>query len=59
MADRKSPGQASAAVGAATMLVAAGEAPWTDEELAEQRAVLGAELSRMVVQTPGSRYDGR
>jgi DnaK suppressor protein len=47
MADRKSAGQASAAVDAATMLVAAGEAPWTDEELAEQRAVLGAELSRI------------
>ena len=47
MADRKSAGQTSAAAGAATMLVAPGEAPWTDEELAEQRAVLGAELSRI------------
>jgi DnaK suppressor protein len=47
MADRKSAGQAPAGVGASTMLVAPGEAPWTDEELAEQRAVLGAELSRI------------
>ena len=47
MSDRKSAGQAPAAVGVSTMLVAPGEAPWTDEELAEQRAVLGAELSRI------------
>ena len=47
MSDRKSAGQAPAAVGASDMLVAPGEAPWTDEELAEQRAVLGAELSRI------------
>jgi DnaK suppressor protein len=47
MADRKSAGQASAAVDASTMLVAPGEAPWTDDELAEQRAVLGGELSRI------------
>ena len=47
MADRKSAGQAPAGVGASTMLVAPGEASWTDEELAEQRAVLGAELSRI------------
>ncbi len=47
MADRKSAGQAAAAGGASAMLVAPGEAPWTDEELAEQRAVLGAELSRI------------
>ena len=47
MADRKSAAQVPAAVSASTMLVAPGEAPWTDEELAEQRAVLGAELSRI------------
>jgi DnaK suppressor protein len=47
MADRKSAEQAPAPLGASTMLVAPGEAPWTDEELAEQRAVLGAELSRI------------
>ena len=47
MADRKSAGHAPAAVDAAAVAVAAGEAPWTDEELAEQRSVLGAELSRI------------
>src|SRR3954452_9262199 len=47
MTDRKSAAQAPAAVGAASMLVAPGEAPWTDDELAEQRAVLGGELSRI------------
>ena len=47
MSDRKSAGQAPAAVDAAAVAVAPGEAPWTDEELAEQRSVLGAELSRI------------
>jgi len=51
MADRKSAGQASTAdervVDASSMAVGPGEAPWTDEELAEQRSVLGAELSRI------------
>jgi RNA polymerase-binding protein DksA len=47
MADRKSAGQAPAALDAAAVAVAPGEAPWTDEELAEQRSVLGTELSRI------------
>ncbi len=47
MADRKSAGQAPAVVDAATVAVAAGEAPWTDAELVEQRAVLDAELGRI------------
>lgn len=47
MADRKSAGQAPAALDAAAVAVADGEAPWTDAELAEQRSVLGAELSRI------------
>jgi RNA polymerase-binding protein DksA len=47
MSDRKSAGQAPAALDAAAVAVAPGEAPWTDEELAEQRSVLGAELSRI------------
>ena len=51
MADRKSAGQAPTAgeraVDATAMAVASGEDPWTDEELAEQRSVLGAELSRI------------
>jgi RNA polymerase-binding protein DksA len=47
MADRKSAGQAPAALDAAAVAVAPGEAPWTEEELAEQRSVLGAELSRI------------
>ena len=47
MADRKSAGQAPAALDAAAVAVAPGEAPWTEEELAEQRSVLGTELSRI------------
>jgi RNA polymerase-binding protein DksA len=47
MADRKSAGQAPAVVDAATVAVAAGEAPWTDAELVEQRAVLDTELGRI------------
>ena len=45
MADRKS--TASAAVDASSVAVAAGEDPWTEPEIAEQRSVLGAELSRI------------
>ena len=47
MSDRKSAGQAPAALDAAAVAVAPGEAPWTEEELAEQRSVLGTELSRI------------
>jgi RNA polymerase-binding protein DksA len=47
MSDRKSAGQAPAALDASAVAVASGEAPWTDAELAEQRSVLGAELSRI------------
>ena len=48
MADRKSAEQAPVvAADTTTVAVAPGEEPWTDEELAEQRAVLGAELSRI------------
>ncbi len=47
MADRKPAGRAPAVVDASTVAVAAGEVPWTDDEIVEQRAVLGAELSRI------------
>ena len=47
MADRKSAGQAPAVVDAAAVAVADGEAPWTEDEIVEQRAVLGAELERI------------
>jgi RNA polymerase-binding protein DksA len=47
MTDRKSAGQAPVVVDASTVAVAAGEVPWTDDEIVEQRAVLGAELSRI------------
>ena len=47
MADRKSAGQAPVVVDAAAVAVAAGEAPWTEDEIVEQRAVLGAELDRI------------
>lgn len=47
MADRKVAANAPAALDAASVLVAAGESPWTEEELAEQRAVLDAELRRI------------
>jgi RNA polymerase-binding protein DksA len=47
MADRKAAANAPVALDASSVAVAPGEAPWTDEELAEQRAVLDAELSRI------------
>jgi RNA polymerase-binding protein DksA len=47
MADRKVAANAPAGLDARSVLVAEGEDPWTDEELAEQRAVLDAELSRI------------
>jgi RNA polymerase-binding protein DksA len=49
MPDRKSAEQASAqsTVDPSSVAVAPGETPWTEQELAEQRAVLGAELSRI------------
>jgi RNA polymerase-binding transcription factor DksA len=48
MAERK-PAEQAAAAGAdpSRVAVGPGEEPWTVEELAEQRAVLGAELRRM------------
>jgi RNA polymerase-binding protein DksA len=45
MADRKSAGNVP--VASEAVAVAPGEDPWTEQELAEQRAVLGAELSRI------------
>jgi DnaK suppressor protein len=47
MADRKVAANAPAGLDAGSVLVAEGEDPWTDEELAEQRAVLDAELNRI------------
>ena len=49
MPDRKSAEQASvqSAVDPSTVAVAPGETPWTEAELAEQRAVLLAELGRI------------
>ena len=49
MADRNSTEQAPAqsTVDPSTVAVAPGETTWTQAELAEQRAVLGAELSRI------------
>jgi RNA polymerase-binding protein DksA len=49
MPDRKSAEQApvQSAVHPSAMAVAPGEAPWTEPELAEQRAVLLAELGRI------------
>jgi RNA polymerase-binding protein DksA len=38
---------AEQAAGGLRVAVAQGEDPWTDEEIAEQRKVLGAELSRI------------
>ena len=48
MADRKAAEQApDTADDRGLVAVAPGEEPWTEEELAEQRRVLGAELSRI------------
>jgi DnaK suppressor protein len=49
MPDRNPAEQAQVAstVDASAVAVGPGEAPWTEAELAEQRAVLGAELSRI------------
>ena len=49
MPDRRSAeqGAAQSTVDPSSVAVAPGESPWTDEELSEQRAVLGAELSRI------------
>jgi len=47
MADREAAANARVALDASSVAVAPGEAPWTGEELAEQRTVLGAELSRI------------
>ena len=49
MPDRKSAeqGAAQSTVHPSAVAVARGESPWTQAELAEQRAVLGAELSRI------------
>src|SRR3954465_11203484 len=44
MAERKAAEQAAEP---SSVAVAPGEEPWTGEELAEQRRVLGAELSRI------------
>jgi DnaK suppressor protein len=49
MADRKTAEQAAdGTLADRTMVaVASGEEPWTEQEIAEQRSVLGAELSRI------------
>ena len=49
MPDRRSAeqGAAQSTVDPSSVAVAPGESPWTEAELAEQRAVLGAELSRI------------